>query len=901
MSNLDLYYYINAIKKRQPEQSYQEVWDGVSYWVFTNPVTHLRSRHGIRLGYQVVDEELTVYNPISSPLGGFEGAEGVGWVNVEAILIPYLWVESMLESYLTINSHITYTPAQETLIKERLSEDYVVTTFGAGLNKTICDFFIFFENSNITTNLAGGTTTKTGDTLRWNYGDSNVYDQNNLPAQTNNGVISVTSTDGFNAVTAISWITGNTFIGSFFDLNYYMPNITWLDITANSFSGAFKNIPSGVTWFKVSANDFTGAIPALPHVLVNLDISGNNFTSGIPADLANNPHLTEFIIYQNPNLVGEIVNTASTVLNKIDCLGTKISGIHLSTYSMVMTLLRCSFCRIPSADLDVILSGMNTYYTGTGAFTDCTLDFRAEFNGDITDGLNNTDYLSLNALWVTAGKTLTAKFNTDKGQFNKGKVLFTFDDGGLTVHSNAFPLFTTKGITGTVYQNNSLIDTHIPAYDEDGLGWEELIELEAAGWNIGSHGNTHVNFTGLTEAQMITSVTDSITGFIANGLPSPTVFSYPNGGHNATSKSVMQTYFNGSRISDLQDNTFRFTIGKNDDPYVLPCRSIDNHTLADIQEFKDYIDTAFANKTAVIFLSHGVRVTPTSQYHTRLDLLEAIIDYIQTKDMDIINHDDLVTLMACGEATDLFDRMEATVGEAPIITRKANIDTTIKALKTANLFKTRFDGLWLTRSHAVNAAKLNWIKNDFNLTKIGAGALTFVQDLGFSSDGSTSCLEVDYAPNTDKVKLSLDSATFGYKISGTIGANTGHGASDATNTKGLSLKQYAVGGGGAGYYFCNCGNAGGFQASRVIGYNAISRYSSTKYLLLLNAGVTDSSFTSTGITSKKLGLLAFNHNDTFEFFCASTEILEVAYVGASISQAEFLTLQGIINDYIAAL
>jgi hypothetical protein len=57
------------------------IWGGISYEVFTDPATGLRMRIGIRDGYQMTDEELLV--------GGFDGVEGVGWWNVEAIELFY--------------------------------------------------------------------------------------------------------------------------------------------------------------------------------------------------------------------------------------------------------------------------------------------------------------------------------------------------------------------------------------------------------------------------------------------------------------------------------------------------------------------------------------------------------------------------------------------------------------------------------------------------------------------------------------------------------------------------------------------------------------------------------------------------------------------------------------------
>lgn len=152
------------------------------------------------------------------------------------------WAEKMLDSYMEINDHITFTQAQQDSILERLSEDYITTTFA---DKDTCDFFLYFQNSNTSTNLTTRTNTKTGATLRWNYGAGNVYNQNNLPAQINNGVITVTSEDGFGSWTVFN-ISTNTFSGTLPSLEYLTLMTTCNIYTNSALNGNLSKMVSPV-------------------------------------------------------------------------------------------------------------------------------------------------------------------------------------------------------------------------------------------------------------------------------------------------------------------------------------------------------------------------------------------------------------------------------------------------------------------------------------------------------------------------------------------------------------------------------------------------------------------------------------------------------------------------------
>lgn len=534
------------------------------------------------------------------------------------------WVYKMLVSYLSINSHITYTNDQKLLIYQRLAEDYVITTFGpGGANKSVCDFFLFFENSNTTTNIIVGsaTTTKTGDTLRWNYGDTNTYDQNDLPDQINNGVITVTSTDGFAGVTVFT-IYYCTMSGGLFDVAYYMPNLTNLTVGGNA---------------------FTGVIPPLPTTLTNINLIDNDFTSGIP-NLTTYTNLTSIEIYSNARLSGSLISTnASSKIKVINANTTQISHVSLVSFDKGMTNLNISSCEIPSDDLDDLLTSLNTYFTANAPTANCTISMQNFFNGFVTNGLSNSDYTSLKAIWVTATKTLTCTFNY-AGAFNKGKVAFTFDDVPLSIHTLGLPLFTSKGIVGTVYQTNALIDDHSVTFGENICGWEELIDFQDAGWTVGSHGNTHTQFADLDEAGIIAEATASIAGFVAGGLIEPQHFCYPFGNNDALSKTVLSRYFKSARI--VSDD---YAVGVRSDPFLLSVVCIDSEILnrpPTFEEIKKYIDYANTYKVGVTFLSHQiVDGEITTDYQVTLALLTQMIDYIQTLDMDIVSIDTLTNLI----------------------------------------------------------------------------------------------------------------------------------------------------------------------------------------------------------------------------------------------------------------
>jgi peptidoglycan/xylan/chitin deacetylase (PgdA/CDA1 family) len=75
------------------------------------------------------------------------------------------------------------------------------------------------------------------------------------------------------------------------------------------------------------------------------------------------------------------------------------------------------------------------------------------------------------------------------GELPARPVIITFDDGNLDVYANAFPIMQKMGFVGTMY----IVAERLGNYNM--VNAEQLAEMTAAGWEIGSHTMSHSDLT----------------------------------------------------------------------------------------------------------------------------------------------------------------------------------------------------------------------------------------------------------------------------------------------------------------------------------------------------------------------------------------------------------------------
>jgi len=116
------------------------------------------------------------------------------------------------------------------------------------------------------------------------------------------------------------------------------------------------------------------------------------------------------------------------------------------------------------------------------------------------------------------------------------KVLIHFDDAYESVYKLAYPCMKKAGFVGTVFVPGSFIGKN------EFMEWEELIEMEREGWEIGGHGYYHINLNSVSAEVCEKDVMMSFEVLKKHGL-SPVSFAYPSEYGNPFINEIVFHYY----------------------------------------------------------------------------------------------------------------------------------------------------------------------------------------------------------------------------------------------------------------------------------------------------------------------------------------------------------------------
>jgi peptidoglycan/xylan/chitin deacetylase (PgdA/CDA1 family) len=207
---------------------------------------------------------------------------------------------------------------------------------------------------------------------------------------------------------------------------------------------------------------------------------------------------------------------------------------------------------------------------------------------------------------------------TDPVYFNEGMATLSFDDARISQYTVAFPYMQTAGIKGTYYPH--MIDMINP-----GSGFyhpTQMLEMQVAGPEIGSHTRTHAHLTTLSPADLTSEVTGSRSDLLGMGATPVNSFCYPYGEYNATVvQAVKDAGYTNARSVLYGYNT------KNTDKFVLLIQPVyASTTLADV---KGWIDKAKNDKTWLILMFHQIDYTGNKN-GTTPEIFKGIVDYLKS-------------------------------------------------------------------------------------------------------------------------------------------------------------------------------------------------------------------------------------------------------------------------------
>lgn len=113
-------------------------------------------------------------------------------------------------------------------------------------------------------------------------------------------------------------------------------------------------------------------------------------------------------------------------------------------------------------------------------------------------------------------------------------VLLTFDDGYTDNYEEAMPILKEFGFPATLYVSPGMTET--PGY----LNWDQIKEIQKAGWDIQPHGMTHPSLPKLNAEEQRKEILEAKKQIEDElGTPAET-FCYPFGEYNQTTLQILE-------------------------------------------------------------------------------------------------------------------------------------------------------------------------------------------------------------------------------------------------------------------------------------------------------------------------------------------------------------------------
>lgn len=271
---------------------------------------------------------------------------------------------------------------------------------------------------------------------------------------------------------------------------------------------------------------------------------------------------------------------------------------------------------------------------------------------------------------------------------------FTFDDSQTEDYTDTYPLFKRKGIVPSI----AVIS------DKVGISGfttrEQLLELQNEGWEICSHGKSHTKrYDQITDEELIEELSVSKEVLLNHGFKVKNMLT-PFGNTNEHVMEMQSRYYRSARVSgpgalgELNKcpiMTFRTTsilIGDTDGT-TGGIDSISGFRFDTLDYWKYWVDRAFESNSWIVFIGHSYMIKRNNRYAD----LEALIDYVKSKNMAIMTYD---------KALDIFQNKVET-----------------------SLMKIGADGTISGEYGKIKKAKGDAIKNDTSFDDIPAEMLTF--------------------------------------------------------------------------------------------------------------------------------------------------------------------------------
>lgn len=130
----------------------------------------------------------------------------------------------------------------------------------------------------------------------------------------------------------------------------------------------------------------------------------------------------------------------------------------------------------------------------------------------------------------------------------KKPLILTLDDGYRDNYVNAFPLLLKYGFSGTFFLVTAYIDQGHPQY----VTWDQVVEMDAGGMEMGAHGHTHVDLRGRSVDYLVWQILGAKEAIEARTEKPVRFFCYPSGKYDHVAIKVLRSanYWGALTVSE---------------------------------------------------------------------------------------------------------------------------------------------------------------------------------------------------------------------------------------------------------------------------------------------------------------------------------------------------------------
>jgi peptidoglycan/xylan/chitin deacetylase (PgdA/CDA1 family) len=232
------------------------------------------------------------------------------------------------------------------------------------------------------------------------------------------------------------------------------------------------------------------------------------------------------------------------------------------------------------------------------------------------------------------------------------KISFTFDDSLQSTYTEAAPILSEYGLTGTDYVISGCVgmattpNTCNANTDRKYMTWAQVQALQNTyGWEIGDHTVDHdclassaetdpgdcANATPLTTAQVDAELSNSMATMEANGITNITDFAPPYGDYNNNVLAQVAKYY--ASLRQFKNSADNANVWPYSDYYLQDITAQEGTT--PVSTIETDINNAITNNQWLILTFHDIATSPSTnpnnwQYGT--SELQQIAAYVQAKE-----------------------------------------------------------------------------------------------------------------------------------------------------------------------------------------------------------------------------------------------------------------------------